>query len=137
MNETSEKRKVRVMVVDDERHIRNLLRLIVSSLGAEVVAEAEDGVRALELYKQFSPDMVMLDINMPRLDGIGVLTEIMAINPNTLVVMLTSLNAIDVVRKCLDLGARNYILKNVPAAELQQLITETWGEYLAEIRAMT
>jgi Response regulator containing CheY-like receiver domain and AraC-type DNA-binding domain len=129
------KRKVRVLIVDDEVHIRSLIRLIVTSLGAEVVAEAGDGEQALELYKAFSPDMVMLDINMPKMDGVSVLKEIMVLNPKTLVVMLTSLNTVDVVKECLDLGARNYILKNVPAEELNKMISETWGQYMADIRA--
>ncbi|MDO8787767.1 MAG: response regulator [Sulfuritalea sp.] len=123
------------MIVDDERHIRNLIRVIVSSLGAEVVAEAADGLQALELYKQLSPDIVMLDINMPKMDGISALKEIIAINPRALVIMMTSLNAIDVVKECIDNGARNYILKNIPADDLSTMIGETWGEYLADIRA--
>lgn len=135
MNESSAVRKVRVMIVDDERHIRNLIRVIVSSLGAEVVAEAADGLQALELYKQLSPDIVMLDINMPKMDGISALKEIIAINPRALVIMMTSLNAIDVVKECIDNGARNYILKNIPADDLSTMIGETWGEYLADIRA--
>lgn len=135
MNEAGEKRKIRVLIVDDERHIRNLIRLIVSSLGAEVVGEAGDGVQALELYKQLSPDITMLDINMPKLDGISVLKQIVALNPRSLVIMMTSLNAIDVVKECIDNGARNYILKNVPADELSKMIGETWGEYLADLRA--
>jgi two-component system, chemotaxis family, chemotaxis protein CheY len=135
MEETREKRKVRVLVVDDESHIRNLIRLIVTSLGAEVVAEAGDGEQALALYRQLLPDMVLLDINMPKLDGISVLKEIMKHNPRTLVLMLTSLNTIDVVKECIDNGARNYILKNVPAEELNKMISDTWGEYLADIRA--
>jgi len=135
MAETSDKRKVRVLIVDDERHIRSLIRLIVSSLGAEVVGEAADGVQALELYKQLSPDITMMDINMPKLDGISALKQIVALNPKALVIMMTSLNAIDVVKECIDNGARNYILKNMPADDLAKMIGETWGEYLADIRA--
>lgn len=135
MEQNKEKRKVRVLIVDDEPHIRSLIHVIVSSLGAEVVAEAGDGMQALVLYKQFSPDMVLLDINMPKLDGIDVLKQIMAINPKTLVVMLSALNTLDVVKECIDNGARNYILKSVPAAELNRIISETWGEYIADIRA--
>lgn len=135
MEQNKEKRKVRVLIVDDEPHIRSLIRVIISSLGADIVAEAGDGVQALEFYKQLSPDMVLLDINMPKLDGIDVLKQIMAINPKTLVVMLSALNTLDVVKECIDNGARNYILKSVPAAELNKIISETWGEYIADIRA--
>lgn len=135
MNTPTEKRKVRVLLIEDEPHIRNLIRVIVTSLGTDVVGEAEDGVQGLELFKALSPDMVLLDINMPKLNGISVLKEIMALKPGTLVLMLTSLNAIDVVKQCIDLGARNYILKNVPADELHQMISETWQDYVADIRA--
>lgn len=130
-----EKRKARVLIADDEPHIRSLISLIVTSLGAEVVAEATDGEQALSLYKQLSPDMVLLDINMPRMDGITVLKQIMAINNRTLVVMLTSLNALEVVNECIDNGAWNYILKNTTAGELHKAISETWGEYMAAIKA--
>jgi two-component system chemotaxis response regulator CheY len=129
-----EKRKARVLIADDELHIRSLIGMIVASLGAEVVAEAADGEQALSLYKQFMPDMVMLDINMPKMDGIKVLKQIMAINNKTLVVMLTSLNALETVKECIDSGAYNYILKNTTAAELHKAISETWSEYMAEIR---
>ncbi|OGT04429.1 MAG: hypothetical protein A2143_09340 [Gallionellales bacterium RBG_16_57_15] len=130
-----EKRKARVLIADDEPHIRSLIRLIVTSLGAEVVAEAADGEQALSMYKQFSPDMVLLDINMPKMDGISVLKQIMAINNRTLVVMLTSLNALEVVKECIDNGAWNYILKNTTAGELHKAISGTWGEYMEAIKA--
>ena len=130
-----EKRKARLLIAEDEAHIRSLINLIVTSLGAEVVAEASDGEQALSLYKQHRPDMVILDINMPKLDGVAVLKQVMAINPRTLVVMLTSLNTLDVVNECIDSGAWNYILKNTTAEELHKAISDTWGEYMAEIIA--
>lgn len=131
-----EKRKARVLIAEDEPHIRSLIKLILDSLGADVVGEAADGEQALVLYKQHRPEMVILDINMPKLDGIFVLKQIMAINSRTLVVMLTSLNTLDVVTECIDSGAWNYILKNTTAADLHQAISDTWGEYLAAISAL-
>jgi two-component system chemotaxis response regulator CheY len=130
-----EKRKAKILIAEDEAHIRSLISLIVSSLGAEVVAEASDGEQAMILYRQFKPDMVILDINMPKLDGVAVLKQIMAIDPQALVVMLTSLNALDVVKECIDAGAWNYILKNTTAEELHKAISATWGDYMAAIKA--
>ena len=130
-----EKRKARILIAEDETHIRSLINLVVTSLGAEVVAEAADGEQALNLYQQHQPDMVILDINMPRMDGVAVLKRIMAINPRTLVVMLTSLNTLDVVTECIDSGAWNYILKNTTAGELHKAISETWADYIAAINA--
>lgn len=130
-----EKRKARVLIADDEPHIRSLISLIISSLGAEVVAEAEDGEQALSLYKQVSPDMVLLDINMPKVDGVVVLKQIMSINDRTLVVMLSSLNTLEVVKECINNGAWNYILKDTTAEELHKEISATWDEYMAAIKA--
>ncbi|HCA27809.1 MAG TPA: hypothetical protein DEP05_09295 [Betaproteobacteria bacterium] len=127
-------RKVRVLIADDEAHIRQLIRFILSSLGAEVVAEAADGETAVRLYQEHKPDMVLLDINMPKLDGMEALKRIVAINNKTLVIMLTAQNALDVVRQCLDHGARNFILKSNSAEELDKIIRETWQEYVEEIR---
>lgn len=129
-----EERKARVLIAEDETHIRSLIHLVVTSLGAEVVAEAADGEQALSLYLQHRPDMVILDINMPKLDGVAVLKRIMAIDPATLVLMLTSLNTLDVVTECIDSGAWNYVLKNTTAGELHKAFSETWGDYLAAIR---
>jgi len=129
-----EKRKVRVLVADDEGHIRSLINLILTSLGAEVVAEASDGEQALRLYKEHRPDMAILDINMPKLDGISVLKEVMALEPKTLVVMLTSLNSLDTAKECIENGAWNYILKNTTAEELNKALRETWGDYMAALK---
>lgn len=129
-----EKRKVRVLIADDETHIRSLINLILTSLGADVVAEASDGEQALRLYKEHRPDMAILDINMPKLDGISVLKEVMALDPKTLVVMLTSLNSLDTAKECIDNGAWNYILKNTTAEELNKALRETWGDYMAALK---
>ena len=129
-----DKRKARVLIADDEPHIRSLISLIITSLGAEVVAEAEDGEQALSLYRQVSPDMVLLDINMPKVDGIVVLRQIMAINDRTLVVMLSSLNTLEVVKECINNGAWNYILKDTTAEELHKEISGTWGEYMEALK---
>lgn len=130
-----EKSKVRVLIADDEPHVRSLLRLIVTSLGAEVVGESGDGESAVALFRTLSPNLVLLDINMPKLDGIKVLKQIMAINNKVLVIMLTGQDTMDTVTECLDSGARNFVLKSNSAEELYKIIAETWGEYAAEIRA--
>ncbi|HTL27045.1 MAG TPA: response regulator, partial [Burkholderiales bacterium] len=69
----SEKRKVRVLLADDESHVRLFVKTVVSSMGCQVVGEATNGKEALELFDQTSPDLVLLDINMPVMDGIAAL----------------------------------------------------------------
>jgi two-component system NarL family response regulator len=126
--------KIRVLIADDEAHIRALLGVIISQLGGEVVALAGDGEEAVRLYEQHRPDLSLLDINMPRLTGDVVMARIMKINPDALVIMLTAQDSVDSVRQCIDLGARNYILKNNPAEKIFELIKNSWAEYVAKIR---
>jgi YesN/AraC family two-component response regulator len=127
--------KIRVLVADDEGHIRNIIGRIVQALGAEVVAEAADGEQAARLFELTRPDIVILDINMPSLTGDQALGRMLKIAPSTIAIMMTAQDTIDAVRNCLEIGARNYILKSNPAQEIYRLLRETWPEYVAEINA--
>lgn len=126
-------RKVRVLVADDEPHIRAIIGRIVVSLGGEVVAEAGDGEQALASFQKERPDMVILDINMPKMTGNQALTRMMQIEPRTLAVMMTAQDSIDAVQECLEIGARNYILKSNPAEEIHRLLRDSWTDYSKEI----
>jgi len=121
---------MRVMIVDDQKSIRDLLCSIVEELGAEVISEAGDGIEAVALYKETSPDVILMDINMPRMDGVEALRQIIAFNPNALVLMLTSQNSMAVVKNCLASGAKNFILKDNPPNIMAEEIQATWSNYL-------
>lgn len=127
--------KVRLLIADDEPHIRQLIGEIFSSLGAEVVAQAADGAQAVSLFEQTRPDMVVLDINMPKMTGDRALERILEIEPRVVGIMMTSQDSIATVRDCLEIGAAAYILKSNPAPEILRLIQESWPEYLARINA--
>lgn len=129
------KRRVRVLVADDEEHIRELISAIATSLGAEVVARAADGEEALALFEQTRPQMVILDINMPKMTGDRALARILEIEPRTLGIMMTAQDSMEAVRRCLELGARNYILKSNTAEEIYRLLGESWTAYAEEVRA--
>ena len=124
----SDPRAIRVLVADDEPHVRSLVAAIVRALGAEVVAEAGDGEEAAELFRKLRPDAAILDINMPKVRGDEALARIMAIDPQAVVVMMTAQDAIDSVHDCLDRGARHYILKSNRAEEIYALLSEIWPE---------
>jgi two-component system chemotaxis response regulator CheY len=115
-----------VMVVDDIKIMRTVIKMAVTSLGYRVIAEAEDGNQAVALYKEKKPDLVLLDINMPQKNGDVALKEIMAFDPNAVVMMLTSLSDMKTVEACLDLGAVNYIRKDTKEEGLKATIKETW-----------
>jgi two-component system chemotaxis response regulator CheY len=129
--------KIRVLIADDEAHIRAVIARIVSALGAEVVAEAGDGEQAVALFGQARPQMVILDINMPRLTGDQALARILALDPLVLGIMMTAQDSIDAVRGCLELGARDYILKSNAAEDIYRLLSESWPAYVQEIRERT
>lgn len=131
---TQQKAKIQVLIADDQAHIRTLIGSVLTSMGCEVVAEAENGDTAVELFRRHKPHITLLDINMPKADGVSALKRIMAESPGALVIMITSLSSMDVVKECLALGAANYIRKDTPMAEMKACIKETWMEHLKEIK---
>lgn len=120
----------RIMLVDDQRTVRALLKQIVESMGVTVVGEAEDGEAAVAQYQTLKPDIVLMDINMPKMDGIEALRKIMVLDPNAVVIMLTSQNNSSVVQDCILSGAKNFLLKANPRDKLIEELKSTWKKYL-------
>ncbi|KAF0124992.1 MAG: putative CheY-like response regulator [Elusimicrobia bacterium] len=102
--------KRRVLVADDDDFIRALLKRFLSGEGYEV-ALAADGGEAVSLYASFRPDVLLLDIYMPVRDGVGVLEEVLAADPAASVMMITGNQDEELARRCLELGAFDYIAK--------------------------
>lgn len=100
-----------VLIVDDSRTSRRILRNILTDNGYEVVAEAEDGQLGYEYYVEFSPDFVTLDITMPVLDGLGCLQKIMIFDPNAKVIMVTSAGQKTKMVDAIKAGASEFIQK--------------------------
>ncbi|MDR0539476.1 MAG: response regulator [Spirochaetaceae bacterium] len=103
----------RVLIVDDSMFIAKQLGQILASEGFEVVDTAADGAQGLEKYKANKDkiDLVTMDITMPVMDGVSALEKILEINKGARVVMVSALGKEDVVKKCLLLGAKSYIVK--------------------------
>lgn len=102
---------LRVMVVDDALFMRNMLKDIFVRAGYEVVAEAENGEMALGLYLEFKPDLVTMDIVMPKKSGIEALQEIMTNAPHACVVMVSALGQDSLVLEAVESGAKDFIVK--------------------------
>ncbi|WP_032919194.1 response regulator transcription factor [Streptomyces rimosus] len=110
---------VRVLLADDEAMIRAGVRAILAaSPGIEVVAEAADGRAAVELALRHRPDVCLLDIRMPRLDGLGAAAELRQALPQTAVVMLTTFSEDEYVAGALGTGASGFLLKTGDPREL-------------------
>lgn len=132
MEGATKSRPVRVLIAEDEAHIRTVLRAIVTALGADVVGEAADGEEAVALARAKRPHIVLLDINMPRLTGDAALERILADNPGAVAIMMTAQDTLEAVRRCLELGARDYILKSNRAEEIFRLLRDAWPSYVRD-----
>ncbi|MEV3869744.1 response regulator transcription factor [Streptomyces sp. LE64] len=110
---------VRVVIADDEPLIRAGIRLILTSDPAiEVVAEASNGREAVDLTLSHAPDVVLLDIQMPVLDGLGALGELRTLAPTTRAIVLTTFGERDNVLRALESGGAGFLLKDTAPAEL-------------------
>jgi len=117
-----------VLLVDDEPHIRKYLGLILRKTGNPTLLEAGNGEEALQLYDQHSPDLVLMDVNMPVLDGMQALERLLARHPDACVVMLTSLATRNIVERCVELGAVNFVRKDTPKETIARVLAETLEE---------
>jgi DNA-binding NarL/FixJ family response regulator len=110
---------VRVLVADDQEMVRaGFRRLLESEAGIEVVGEAADGIEACESARRVKPDIVLMDIRMPRLDGIAATRRVIASAPATRVLILTTYDLDRYVYAALRAGASGFLLKDAPAADL-------------------
>jgi DNA-binding NarL/FixJ family response regulator len=109
----------RVLIVDDEALVRAGLKLILESgEDLEVVGEAEDGADAAEAVRRHRPDVVLMDIRMPRQDGLATTTELQRLPQPPKVIVLTTFDLDDYVFRALQAGASGFLLKDTPPREL-------------------
>jgi DNA-binding NarL/FixJ family response regulator len=114
---------IRVLVADDQALLRGSFRVLIDTTpGLTTVGEAADGVEAVELARVERPDVVLMDVRMPRLDGLEATREICASVAGVRVLMLTMFDLDDAVYAALRAGASGFLLKDVPPAELLQAI---------------
>ena len=101
----------RVMIVDDAAFMREMLRDILTEAGYEIAAEAADGNEAVDMYATQSPDLVTLDIVMPRKSGLEALRELIEKYPSACIVMCSALGQEALVMEALEAGAKDFIVK--------------------------
>ena len=101
----------RILVADDASFMRQIIREILESEGHEIVAEASDGIQAVEEYKKHQPDLVTMDIVMPRRSGIDAVRAIIGLAPSARIVMCSALGQETLVTEALQAGAIDFIVK--------------------------
>jgi two-component system chemotaxis response regulator CheY len=113
-----------LLVVDDATYMRRLIGIMAKKGGHTIVGEAETGVKAIELYTHLKPDLVILDILMPDMNGLEVLRQIKKLNADARILMCTASEQSAHVKDALDNGAAGYIVKPFTQEELTMKITD-------------
>lgn len=119
--------KNKILIVDDSQQIRKSLRNILEKYEYDVVGEASSGTEAITLFNSILPDLVMLDIIMPKLGGIETLRILRSINKEVKVIMVSALDSLERVKECMKAGANHYILKPFEEAKVIEIIKKVAG----------
>lgn len=118
---------IRVLVVDDHTVVRDgLIALLSAEPGMEIVGSGSDGIEAVELAKELKPDVILLDLVMPRMDGVQAIQEIKLDNPNARILVLTSFAENHQVFSAIKSGAIGYLMKDTSSEELIKAIRDTY-----------
>jgi response regulator NasT len=127
LNNISHNKPARILVAEDEALIRLDLVEMLTEAGYEVVAQATNGVEAIALAKEFKPDLAILDVKMPELDGISAAQEIIEISP---VLMLTAFSQKELVERARDAGVMAYVVKPFSINDLTPAIEIAMSRHL-------
>jgi two-component system chemotaxis response regulator CheY len=119
---------VRYLIVDDSVFARKNLARMVESFGGQVVGEAEDGVSAISEYERVTPDIVLMDITMPQMEGIEAAEKIVKEHADARIVMVSSVGYQENIVAALQRGARHFVQKPVKPEVLYEVIKYVMGE---------
>ncbi len=115
----------RIMVTDDSDAIRMVLKDILEIGHHELVAEATNGMEAVEKFSKTKPDLLLLDLAMPKKDGMSALKEILARNPSAKIIMITASDNLSTMTECINAGALAYLLKPFNFEDVLKTISRT------------
>jgi len=117
----------RVLIVDDATVMRTVLRTILTKNGFDVCGEAADGVEAVQSYRELHPDVVTMDVIMPKTTGLEALKQIVASDPAARVIMCTADNSREMVINSFKAGAKDYVIKPFSVERLLEAMKKATG----------
>jgi two-component system, chemotaxis family, chemotaxis protein CheY len=117
----------KVLIVDDAAFMRMMIKDILEKNGFEIIGEANNGIKAVELYKKERPDVVTMDITMPDMDGIEAVKAIKAYDPSAKVIMCSAMGQQSMVMDAIRAGARDFIVKPFQADRVLEAIKKVVG----------
>jgi len=117
----------KIMLVDDTKFMRMMLANILKPKGFEIVAEASDGLEAIDKYKETKPDIVTMDIVMPNMEGIDAVRNIVSGDSNAKIIMVTAVGQESKVKEAIQAGAKGYIVKPFQAPQVLEEIEKVLG----------
>lgn len=116
-----------ILIVDDAAFMRMMIRDVLTKNGYEILGEAENGQKAIEKFKELNPDLVIMDITMPEVDGIQAVKEIKKISPEAKVVMCSAMGQQAMVIEAIQAGARDFIVKPFQADRVIEAVKKVIG----------
>jgi len=116
-----------ILIVDDAAFMRIMIKDVLSKNGFEISGEAENGAKAIEKYKEINPDLVIMDITMPEVDGIQAVKEIKKINSAAKVIMCSAMGQQAMVIEAIQAGAKDFIVKPFQAERIIEAVKKVLG----------
>jgi len=116
-----------ILIVDDAAFMRMMIKDILTKNGYTVIGEAENGLKAVEKYKELNPDLVIMDITMPEMDGIEAVKQIKSLNSAAKIIMCSAMGQQAMVIESIQAGARDFIVKPFQAERVIEAVKKVVG----------
>ena len=116
-----------ILICDDAAFMRMMIKDILTKNGYNIAGEAENGLKAVEKYNETKPDLVLMDITMPEMDGIAALKGIKQLDPNALVIMCSAMGQQAMVIESIQAGAKDFIVKPFQADRVLEAVKKVVG----------
>lgn len=120
--------KIKVMIVDDTAFMRMIMRSIIEELGHEVIAEASNGLEAVNMYHSFRPDLITMDITMPEMDGVSAVKKIKTMDASAKIVMCSAMGQREMVLDAIRNGASDFVVKPIQKERVSEAIQKVLSQ---------